>query len=155
MPVDLNNIIKFSSSCAYDNKIVNNLCSGPIQSAALMTVVIILLIMIMCPCKKNTSMLVFGKLGFYIFLFSFVIMFVHDGIVSTNYQKKYGDTQNEHLIRSFSGGNNPVYSSDDIDVVAATGDDVHKMSGSDETSSPYVENTREDDTENIFVRFGV
>lgn len=149
MPVDLQNLAKFGGDCAYGNKMISDMCSKPTHSAAFMTVLIIVLIMIICPCKKGTSLLVFCKLGFYIFLTSFVVMFMHDGISSTNYKKKYDSKQSENLIHSFSGGNSVVYGGDNITITPATGGDVHEI-------SPYVEQAKGGDNNlTLFEQFGV
>lgn len=152
MPVDLQNLIRISGNHAYSNKVISDLCSKPIHSAAFMTIVIIVLIMIICPCKKGTSLLIFCRLGFYIFLTSFVIMFMHDGITSANYQKKYESKQSENLIQSFSGGNDIVYGGDNIQIEPMTGDDVHN-------SSPYIiteaNNASDGSNESLFRQFGV
>lgn len=116
MPFELANIIKNTFGCNFASKGVNSLFCSKFYTTALLTIMIIILIMLIYPCKKNTSAFILFKLGFYIFIVSIGILFIHDSVVYHIYKKESNNMESENFINSIHAGENVAFGGVDDQV---------------------------------------
>jgi hypothetical protein len=81
MPLNLSDLCTFNSGVVFEKGSIFYILKSKFNTAAILTVLIILLLMILCPFKKNTKSILFIKLGLYIFLMTCGLLIVHDGIL--------------------------------------------------------------------------
>jgi hypothetical protein len=80
------------------SKGLTRLFNSRIYTTAILTVMVIILIMIMYPCKQNTPTWVLLKLGFYIFIVSIGVIFMHDCVILKENNEKRGDAEDSDII---------------------------------------------------------
>jgi hypothetical protein len=78
--------------------------------------------MILYPCQKNTPVSLLLKLGFYIFLVSLGVIFMHDCVLHNDYERKKENHDSNEFIDGINGKHNVAFggSGDKIAVVANT-----------------------------------
>jgi hypothetical protein len=113
MPIELFNAIKTTGGWSFASKGMNNLFINKLYTSAILTIVVILLIMILYPCKKNTPVYMLGKLGFYIFITSLSIIFIHDCVVYNKNKSNDDISKNNEFVDTI-GDDDVVYRSDKV-----------------------------------------
>jgi hypothetical protein len=159
MPFDLSNSLKTTCGWSFASKGMNGLFVSRFYTTAILTVMIIILVMILYPCQKNTPIWVLVKLGFYVFLVSLGMIFIHDCVVFHEYEKKVGGDESDDFIGGLNGGGNIAFSgSDDKVEVKHT---TKKVGGDEMTGFSEYSGVGGDtqsvggDTEAIFAMYGV
>jgi hypothetical protein len=100
---------------SFASKGLNALFCSRIYTSGILTILIVLLIMILYPCKKGTPCLILVKLGFYVFICTYITIFIHDGILHKESNDKLGESKNDNFINSI-GSDDVVYGNDNIPV---------------------------------------
>lgn len=114
MPFELSNSFKSTCGWSFASKGMNSLFVSRFYTTAILTVMIIILIMIIYPGQKNTPVWILVKLGFYIFLVSLGLIFIHDCVVYHEYEKEVGNSASEQFIGGLNSNENiPFKGSDD------------------------------------------
>lgn len=156
MPFELSNSLKNTCGWSFASKGMNGLFHSKFYTSAILTVMIIILIMVIYPGQKNTPMWILAKLGFYIFIVSIGIIFMHDCVSYNEYSKKVGGAEDETIIAAMGGENNIAFGGNDdiIPVKHSTGDSAGgcKSGASGETGEPHADTTGGD---SIFALYGV
>lgn len=98
MPCNIGELIKNGGQWATGNSKLYNILSSPFWTAILVVIVILLLVLLLGPTpgeSDESDIFTFIKLGAWIFLSSFVILFLHDSAlrnkIDKEYDKKGGD----------------------------------------------------------------
>jgi len=148
MPIDITNSLKSTKGWSFASKGMNGLFASRINTTAVLTVMIIILIMLMYPCKQNTPMWILLKLGFYIFITSISIIFIHDCVL---YNKNIKDKESKNSDSIVGGINtdNVVYDNDKVEILPK------KISVSKDTSPDTSSDITGGDTEKLFEMYGV
>ena len=81
MPLNLSELCKFNSGIFFKKGSIFYILKNKFNVCAILTILIILLIMIICPFKKNTSTVIFIRLSLYIFIVAAAVIMIHDGII--------------------------------------------------------------------------
>jgi len=116
MPFELSDTIKNTCQLSLHSQGLNLIFCNKFYTTAILTFVIIILIMIIYPCKEGTKSLVLCKLCLYIFLASLAIICVHDGVLYKDNIEKIGGDKSDEFINRISGGEDIVYGGDSIPV---------------------------------------
>ena len=160
MPFDLSNSLKTTCGWSFASKGMNGIFVSRFYTTAILTVMIIILVMILYPCKKNTPVWILVKLGFYVFLVSLGMIFIHDCVVFHEYEKKVGGDESDEFIGGLNGSGNIAFggSDDRVDVKHGSKSGGEEMSGFGECSG--VGGSRDThsvggDTDAIFAMYGV
>jgi hypothetical protein len=85
--------------------------------------------MIMYPCKENTPVWKLLKIGFYIFLTSIGVIFLHDCVLFNEYEKKSNNDMTENIISDLNDPN-VAFGGDNIKVspiITTNNDNVHEV----------------------------
>lgn len=116
MPFNLSNSLKTTYGWSFASKGMNGLFVSKFYTTAILTVMIIILVMIIYPGQKNTPVWILVKLGFYVFLVSLGMIFMHDCVVFHEYEKKVGGDESDEFIGGLNGGGNIAFSGSDDKV---------------------------------------
>lgn len=113
MPFDLSNSLKSTCGWSFSSKGMTSLFISRFYTTAILTVFIIILIMILYPCQKNTPTWILLKLGFYIFIVSLGMIFIHDCVVYHEYEKEKEHNASEKFIGELDGEDNVAFQGSD------------------------------------------
>jgi hypothetical protein len=156
MPFELGDSLKSTCNWTFQSKGMNNLFCSKFYTTAIMTVMIIVLIMVIYPCKKNTPPWLLFKLGFYVFILSLGIIIMHDGVVLSTLKEKMGGRESETFIDNIHNNYKNIAFNDDSIVVSpntihVTGGNEYDRSYDDSGTSGKSGISNED----LFQHFGV
>lgn len=151
MPIELSNSLKSTCGWNFASKGMNGLFVSRFYTTAILTIFIIILIMVLYPCKKNTSLWVLVKLSFYIFLVSLGVIFTHDCVVYHEYERNTEQTDSEKFINSLDISENVAFQGtvDNMPV-----NPIHQRHSNESDITP-VNVVGGDDTQSIFAMYGV
>jgi hypothetical protein len=116
MPFELGNSLKNTCNWTFQSKGMNSLFCSKIYTTTIITVMVIVLIMIIYPCKKNTPTWLLFKLGFYVFILTLGIIVMHDGVVLTALKEKIGGRESESFIDNIHSDKNIAFGDESITV---------------------------------------
>ena len=167
MPFELSNSLKNTCGWSFASKGMNGLFVSKFYTTAILTIMIIVLIMILYPCQKNTPVWLLGKLGFYIFIVTLSVIFVHDCVIYHTYEKELNEDETSQFIGGLDGGENIAFSGIGDRVKIDIGSKKNHDSNCDEVSG-FGESTEKcddysndvdvvggDSTDSIFAMYGV
>lgn len=146
MPIDITNSLKCTKGWSFASKGMNGLFTSRIHTTAILTIMVIILIMLLYPCKQNTPMWILLKLGFYIFIVSISIIFIHDCVLYNKNIKDKESKNSDSMVENINT-DNVVYDNDKVKVSPQTID--KEVSNENNTS------IRGGDTEQLFAMYGV
>jgi hypothetical protein len=116
MPVELSDSLKNTFGMTFASRGMNNLFYSKIFTTLILTIMILILITIIYPCKKGTPFWIIGKLGLYIFLSCLAILFIHDGVVYSTYQNDISGGASDEFVRALDGRDNVAFGDDNVDI---------------------------------------
>jgi hypothetical protein len=145
MPIELSNAVKTTSGWSFASKGMNKIFINKIYTSVVLTCIIIILIMILYPCKKDTPLYILGKLGFYIFISSLSIIFMHDCVIYNKNKSISDDMDNDKFVNAI-GETDIVYGGGAVEVKIKNQKQEYDI----------VENTNNDgDDDPIFAMHGI
>ena len=97
MPLEFGDLIKGGSNSIFSS--YGSWFSSPFLVALLITFIVILIILVMYPAKSNASLIKIFKMFLYVFIGTFVIVFLHDGCVEKNREVAPYDFNMSNLVR--------------------------------------------------------
>lgn len=110
MPIDLCSSVNNISNYAFGSSILNSIFGSPVVLAIIISIIMVLLIMFLYPAKPGTSITIIIKMFIYMALSSFLIIFLHDGIIKYALEEEHQEKNNESFMRGTTiGGRDPVY----------------------------------------------
>lgn len=116
MPFELANSLKNTCSWSFSSRGMNNLFCNKFYTSAILTIMIIILIMLIYPCKKGTPFWITFKLGFYILFFTLGIVFIHDSVMQNSFEKEIRGGETEAFINALGGDGNVAFAGDVVKV---------------------------------------
>jgi hypothetical protein len=151
MPVVLSETLKKTRGLTMSSRGMTSLFSSKFYTTLIITIIVLILITIIYPCRSGTPIWIVGKLGFYIFITTLAILFMHDGVLYDTYQKKSVIGTDDEFIESLGGESNVAFGGDNLPVNP-------KFISDNYTNS--VNNCEDNDTnsgnsDEIFAMFGV
>lgn len=105
MPIDLLSTVKKTSQFAFDSPLLNNILGNSIFIAVCIALLMVLLIMIMYPAEADTPFSVVCKMFLYMFFGSFVIVFLHDGVIKHMMQDSQEEKYQEEILSGVNSQN--------------------------------------------------
>jgi hypothetical protein len=147
MPFELGDSIKNTCNLTFQSRGMNSLFCSKFYTTTIMTIMVIVLIMIIYPCKKNTPTWILFKLGFYVFIFTLGILIMHDGVVLSSLKEKIGGNESENFINNIHG-DNIAFDKDSITVSPITISEYNDPPNDSDSTNPESNN-------NLFQHFGV
>jgi hypothetical protein len=156
MPFELSNSLKSTCGWSFASKGMNCLFASRFYTTAILTIMIIILIMIIYPVKKNTPVWLLVKLGFYIFIVSLGMIFIHDCVIYHEYEKEVSISESENFIGGLDSDKNiPFKGSDDQMEVNPKQCSETDTVGADIDTVGTDTDTVGGDSEHIFKLYGV
>jgi hypothetical protein len=114
MPIELSNTINDTCGWSFSSKGMKNIFCNKFYTSAVLTLIVLVLIMIIYPCKRGTPVWVLFKLGFYILMFSFGIFVIHDSLMKNYHMDEKIGGESSDFIESLGGENNVMYEKIDV-----------------------------------------
>ena len=160
MPLEISNILKDSCGWSFSSRGLNSLFCNKFYTALILTIIILILIMNIYPCKKGTPAWITFKLGFYVLMASLAILFIHDGIVYGIHEKSIEGGKTDSFIDGLGSDMNPAFASDATPILPDlthpnkhTGGDG--MTGDNTCCISVGGQSQPEENEELFARFGV
>lgn len=150
MPIELSESLKNTCGVTFASRGMNGLFCSKFYTTLILTIMILILITVIYPCKKGTPFWIVGKLGFYIFAATLAILFLHDGVVYSSYKKEVAGGEGDEFVKALNGGDNVAFDGDNLPVNPKFGGDM--MAGEGECCNGGAEGGNSDE---IFAMFGV
>lgn len=82
----------------------------------LIATIMVLIIMFMYPAKSNTGVSIVAKMFFYMFVSTYVLLFLHEGFLSNKYKSQYVSSAASETITNVFNNTKP----EDIKTTAGT-----------------------------------
>lgn len=112
MPIDLHSSLNGVSEYVFGNSVLKTMLGGSISVAFVIAIIIMLIIMVMYPAKRDTPASTLIKMFIYIFLASMTLIFMHDSILKHNINEHDKQLSNDSIMRNATiGGMDVVYGS--------------------------------------------
>jgi hypothetical protein len=150
MPIELSESLKNTCGVTFASRGMNGLFCSKFYTTLILTIMILILITVIYPCKKGTPFWIVGKLGFYIFAATLAILFLHDGVVYSSYKKEVAGGEGDEFVEALNGCDNVAFGGDNLPVNPKFGSDM--MAGEGECCNGGAEGGN---SEEIFAMFGV
>lgn len=118
MPIDLLSSIKKTSQWTFSSPTINYILGSSLFIAIIIALVMVLLIMIMYPARKNTQLSVLCKMFIYMFFSSLLIVFLHDGVIKTMYDEELQSSEENNMMSGIDVVNaDAVYNSNPMSTL--------------------------------------
>ena len=114
MSIDLRDSAARAGSYVSSSPLLNGIFSNKIVVSLMIAAIMILIVMIVYPAKKGTGVGLLIKMFVYMATFTGIVMFLHDGILESNFKEQHHD--NNALDLSRESINNAV-SGQRVDVM--------------------------------------
>lgn len=155
MPLEISNILKDSCGWSFSSRGLNSIFCNKFYTALILTIIILILIMNIYPCKKGTPAWITFKLGFYILMTSLAIIFIHDGILHGINEKDIAGGETDAFIDALGGDTNPAFANDNILAQPIFDTRINKISDSNADCSKAGNSSYKGGNEELFSQFGV
>lgn len=96
MPLEFSKLCGDAYTYSFASTGLNKIFKSNLYTSLLLTVLIIFIIILLFPSKKDTPFYILFKIGFYIFITSYVIMFFHGCVIKNINSKK---KENEEIMQ--------------------------------------------------------
>lgn len=115
MTIEIGHFLGDISNSTYSSSGLNSIFGSVLYTSILLSIVLLLIICFIYPCKKNTPLWVTFKLMFYVFIGVLSILYLHHGALYHKYEKKIEDRSVSNLINGINNPS-PAYEGDRIQV---------------------------------------
>lgn len=142
MLIEFNSIINTINNSIYSVPFFNKVLSNVIYTAIILSIIAIIVIICIYPCKSNTSCWVLTRLFIYLIIVNTIILASYQSVITNKYKKKYIDSVSDDFItniNSKSGGT--IYHRENMKVVPKF---THNESNNDDVY--YTPSCMEDDS---------
>jgi len=110
MPIDLCSSVNKISNYTFGSGFLNTIFGSSLSVAFVVSIIMILLIMMMYPAKSGTSLLIIVKLFIYMFMFTLLIVFLHDGVLKYAMKENVeSETDSSFIKNTATMGGDVVY----------------------------------------------
>jgi len=150
MPIELSESLKNTCGVTFTSRGMNGIFCSKFYTTLILTIMILILITVIYPCKKGTPFWIVGKLGLYIFVATLAIIFLHDGVLYSSYKKEVAGGEGDEFVEALNGDDNVAFSGDNLPVNPKFGGDM--MAGESEF---YNDSADGGNSEEIFAMYGV
>ena len=147
MPFELSEYLKNTCGLTFASRGLNVIFCNKFYTTIILTIIILMIITIMYPCKQGTPFWIVGKVGLYIFMATITILFIHDSVTHSTNAKTMGGADNDDFVEGLTGDNNVAFSGDNINIKPKFGVN-YTTNGGDE-------NGPSSNSEDLFKMFGV
>lgn len=101
--IDLNSSIKKTSNLVFSSPLLNGILGSSLFVAVVISLIMVILIMLYYPAQLGTPFSIVCKIFIYMFLASFLVVFLHDGVFKFLLQEQEQERNDEDIL---SGTNN-------------------------------------------------
>ena len=145
MPFELSKYLKNTYGLTFASRGLNVIFCNKFYTTIILTIIILMIITIMYPCKKGTPFWVVCKVGLYIFIATITILFIHGSVTHSINALVLDGVDDDEFVANINGGNN----------IAFDGDNMHIKPNFDNITNGDDENDKSGGSEQLFKMFGV
>ena len=145
MPFELSKYLKNTYGLTFASRGLNVIFCNKFYTTIILTIIILMIITIMYPCKKGTPFWVVCKVGLYIFIATITILFIHDSVTHSTNALALSGADDDEFVKGLNGDDN----------VAFGGDNMHIKPNFDNITNGDDENDKSGGSEQLFKMFGV
>jgi hypothetical protein len=144
MPIDLLSSIKKTSQWTFSSPTLNGVLGSSFFVSIVIALLMVLLIMIMYPAKKNTPISILLKMFIYMFFGTMLVVFLHDGVIKTMYDEEQQCSEEETLMSGVNIKNaDVVYNTNPIPTIQMP----NTQSTPNTQNTPSTQNTQQEKME--------
>jgi hypothetical protein len=147
MPFELSEYLKNTCGLTFASKGLNVIFCNKFYTTIILTIIILMIITIMYPCKKGTPFWVVGKVGLYIFMATITILFIHGSVTHSTNALALGGADEDDFVANINGGNNIAFDGDNMHIKPKFGGNYAVIDGD--------ENEASGGSDELFKMFGV
>ena len=147
MPFELSKYLKNTYGLTFASRGLNVIFCNKFYTTIILTIIILMIITIMYPCKKGTPFWVVGKVGLYIFMATITILFIHGSVTHSINALVLGVVDDDEFVANINGDNNIAFDGDNIRIKPKFGVNYEVIDGD--------ENEASGGSEELFKMFGV
>lgn len=114
MAVEFNSFLGGLTNSIYSVVGLNHIFSSVLYTSIVLSVLVVLLIIMLYPCKKGTPMWILFKLFLYVLMLIVVVFSIHNSFIKNDYKEKYLKSNVNNLINNIHGGH--VYGEEMVKV---------------------------------------
>ncbi len=114
MPIEISSFLGGISNSIYSITGLNHIFSSVLYTALGLSIVIIIIIMLIYPCKKDTPLWLLFKTFLYIMIVIMMSFSIHSNFIRNNYKEKYLNNNVSTMMNNTHGG--VVYVDEKVDV---------------------------------------
>lgn len=117
MTIEINSFFGSIYNSFYSVTGLNKIFSSVVYTSILISGLIVLLLMFLYPCKKNTPLWILFKIFIYILTIMVFTLSIHNSLVRNRYKSQYQDTSINNMMDTIHGGRNDiVYNNEKMQV---------------------------------------
>ena len=116
MPFQLSEYLKNTCGLTFASRGLNVIFCNKFYTTIILTIIILMIITIIYPCKKGTPFWIVGKVGLYIFMATITILFIHDSVTHSTNAKTGGNDADDEFVEGLTGDNNVAFSGDNMHI---------------------------------------
>lgn len=105
--IEFSSVIKWINNSIYAVPFFNTILSNVIYTAIVLSILLIIILVAIYPCKNGTTGWIFVKLFLYLTIINAAILSAYQSVISNKYKDKYSETASNdfmNTINNKSGG---------------------------------------------------
>ena len=136
--IEFNSLINSIQNNIHGIPFFNGILSNIVYVSITLSILLIIMILFIYPCKETTPAWVLAKLFVYLSITNLIIFSMHNSIMKNKYSEKFSSETSEKFINNINsrGGSASIYNSENIKVVPTFKEiDSDEIDGTNETSN--------------------
>lgn len=94
----------------------NKIFSNVAYTAIILSIIMIIIIMFIYPCKKDTPSWLLLKVLLYVFIVNIALLSLHNSIIKNDYKEKYLNSNIDEFMNNVNNRDNGIYGEENIKV---------------------------------------
>lgn len=103
MTCDIGSTLNGACDWTFNSTILGIIFSSPLWISVFLTLITIVLIILLYPCKTGTPMYILFRTAVYVFVAIFTAQIIHNGVLKSMFEMKYEDQKTKDLITEVMG----------------------------------------------------
>ncbi len=129
MPIEMGTFLGGMTNSVYSVTGLNKIFSSVAYTSIILSIIVLLIIMFIYPCKKDTPSWLLLKVLLYVFIINIAILSLHNSIVKNDYKEKYLNTNIDNFMNNVNNRDNGIYEEENIKVSPTFAQEQNIVSG--------------------------
>lgn len=117
MPIEMSTFLGGMTNSVYSVTGFNKIFSSVAYTSIILSVIILIILMFIYPCKKDTPSWILLKVLLYVFIINIAILSLHNSIIKNDYKEKYLNTNIDTFMTNINNRDNAIYEQDNVKVM--------------------------------------